>query len=487
MQKNTRKTTPVDLLSHVPPQDIMAEQSLLSAIFMNNKVLLDVIELVSESDFYKGAHQKIFCVIKELFAKQEPVDLVTVAACLEKKAQFESIGGAAYLSQISDQAPVAVNAASYAKIIRELSYLRQLALASNEVYAKCLENTESPDEIIEFAENSIFRITEKRTGNSIRSLTELLNQNMDQIETRQKNPGQLLGLSSGFHSIDQLTHGLQNKDLIILAARPSMGKTALALNIVRNVCLSSMKRVLFCSLEMGADQLSMRLLTSEIRMDSNRLKNGFLSNSDWNSCMDGCRFLSELPIAIDDSPNLSPLEIRAKARKLQQKHGDLGLIVIDYLQLMRGATKAERRDLEIAEISRSLKSIAKEMNIPIIALSQLNRSLENRQDKRPILSDLRESGAIEQDADIIMFIYRDEVYNKEADNPQKGIAEIIISKNRNGACGSTSLHFHGQYTRFEELTRDYREPLNNNEREDHSSDPGYNNLNGNEYYPPLEV
>ncbi len=448
-KKNTLKTDP--LLNRTPPHDIDAEESLLSAIFINNDNLLDITEILTPEDFYKGAHKKIFRVILELASREEAADLVTVANALNEKDELESIGGAAYLASISDAAPVAVNALLYAKIIRGKASLRELINSSSKIIERCLEDKGDFKEIIDFAESSIFNISERKSSGSFKSLGELINLNIDQLEEQQGKDGGLSGLSTGYPRLNSITSGLQGSDLIIIAARPSMGKTAFALNLARNVALEERKPVAVFSLEMSNEQLSMRLLTSEARIDSNRLRTGFISQEDWQNATDAAGVLNEMPIFIDDSPNITVMDVRAKARKLYQKHGELGLVIIDYLQLMKAPFRSDRRDLEIAEISRSLKALAKELNIPVIALSQLNRMLEQRADKRPMMSDLRESGALEQDADIIAFIYRDEVYNKEPDNPKKGTAEIIVAKNRNGATGVALMHFHGQFTRFEEL------------------------------------
>ncbi len=442
------------LLSKTPPHDIDAEQSILSAIFINNDSLNDIIDILSPDDFYKGAHQKIFAAVMELAMDEEPADLVTVANRLKEKDQLEKIGGAAYLAAISDAAPVAVNAVHYAQIIKGKSSLRHLISASSSIIEQCLKDQGDFEDILDFAESSIFAVSEKKAKGSFQTLGELINLNIDKLEEQQGKEGGLSGLSTGYTKLDTITSGLQKSDLIILAARPSMGKTAFALNIARNVALEENKPVAVFSLEMSNEQLSMRLLTSEARIDSNRLRTGFISQEDWQNATDAAGILNEMPIFIDDTPNITAMEIRAKSRKLYQKNGELGLIIIDYLQLMKPPFKTDRRDLEIAEISRSLKALAKELKVPVIALSQLNRMLEQRPDKRPRLSDLRESGALEQDADIVAFIYRDDVYNKEANNPKKGTAEIIISKNRNGATGTAFMHFIGQYTRFEELAQD---------------------------------
>jgi replicative DNA helicase len=451
-KKDTPKADP--LLNRTPPHDIDAEESLLSAIFINNNSLLDVTEILSPEDFYKGAHKKIFRAILELAAREEAADLVTVANALNEKDELESIGGAAYLASISDAAPVAVNALLYAKIIRGKAALRELIESSSNIIERCLEDKGDFKDIIDFAESSIFNIAERKQKGSFQSLGDLINLNIDHLEEQQGKDGGLSGLDTGYPRLNSITSGLQGSDLIILAARPSMGKTAFALNLARNVALIERKPVAVFSLEMSNQQLSMRLLTSEARIDSNRLRTGFISQEDWQNATDAAGILNEMPIFIDDTPNITVMDVRAKVRKLYQKNGELGLVIIDYLQLMKAPFHSDRRDLEIAEISRSLKALAKELNIPVIALSQLNRMLEQRGDKRPMMSDLRESGALEQDADIIAFIYRDEVYNKEPDNPKKGTAEIIVAKNRNGATGVAMMHFHGQFTRFEELAPD---------------------------------
>lgn len=451
-KKETIKADP--LLSRTPPNDTDAEESLLSAIFINNDCLLDILDILTPDDFYKGAHKKIFRAIVELASKEEPADLVTVANALNEKGELEGIGGPAFLASISDAAPVAVNAVHYAKIIQGKSALRQLIDASTKTIERCLEDKGDFKDILDEAEASVFQIAERKSGSAFKALGELIDLNIDQLEAQQGKSGGLSGLSTGYPRLNQITSGLQGSDLIILAARPSMGKTAFALNIARNVALEEHKPVVVFSLEMSCDQLSMRLLTSEARIDSNRLRTGFISPEDWQNATDAAGILNELPIFIDDTPSISVMDVRAKCRKLHQKQGQLGLVVIDYLQLMKAPFRSDRRDLEIAEISRSLKGLAKELNVPVVALSQLNRMLEQRSDKRPMMSDLRESGAIEQDADIIAFIYRDEVYNKEPDNPKKGTAEIIVAKNRNGATGTAHMVFNGQYTRFEELAPD---------------------------------
>ncbi|WP_080798032.1 replicative DNA helicase [Desulfamplus magnetovallimortis] len=441
------------LLEKVPPHDIDAEEAIISAVLIDNDTLIDVLEILKPEDFYKKSHEKIFKSIAELFSRDEPVDLVTVATRLKEKEELEDIGGSAFLAAIADAAPMAVNAVHYAKIIKGKSSLRSLIQSASAIVERCMKDRGDFEDIISFAENAVFRISESKNTKSFSSLSDLININIDMLEDRQGKKGGLLGLTTGYAQLDALTSGLQKSDLIILAARPSMGKTAFALNIARNVAVEERVPVAIFSLEMSQEQLSMRLLTSEARIDSTRLKSGFISVDDFQNVTNAAGLLNEIPIFIDDTPNITPMEIRAKTRRLKMDKG-LGLIIIDYLQLMKAPFKSDRRDLEIAEISRSLKSLAKELNIPVIALSQLNRMLEQRSEKRPLLSDLRESGALEQDADIVSFIYRDEVYNKNEDNPSRGKAEIIVAKNRNGSVGTAHMAFLGAYTRFEELAPD---------------------------------
>lgn len=445
----TKQRSSDPLLNKIPPHDIDAEESVLSAIFIDNNNILEIIEFLAPEDFYKTAHQKIFRAIIELFSKNEPSDLVTVATKLKEKHELKEIGGAAFLASIADSAPMAVNAVHYAKIIKEKASLRALITSSSSIIEECLKDQGNFEDIVDFAESSIFKITESKKSRSFTSIGQLINMSINTLEKQDGNKG-LSGLTSGYNRLDSLTSGLQKSDLIILAARPSMGKTAFALNIARNVAVEERVPVAVFSLEMSKEQLSMRLLTSEARIDSNRFKTGYISQGDVENVTDAADFLNDLPIFIDDTPNISAMEIRAKSRRLKMDKG-LGLVVIDYLQLMRAPFRSERRDLEIAEISRSLKSLAKELDIPVIALSQLNRMLEQRAEKRPLLSDLRESGALEQDADIVAFIYRDEIYNKEENNPNRGKAEIIVAKNRNGSVGTAHMAFIGAYTRFEEL------------------------------------
>lgn len=434
----------------VPPQNIEAEQSILSAILIDNNTLLDVIELLAAEDFYKTAHQKIFTAITDLFDKGEPIDLVTLANTLDESGHLEDIGGATYLARLVDAVPLAVNAQHYAKIVHDKAALRKLIANANAIAKRCFKDEGDVDDVIDFAETSIFEISEKKSQQSFYPLSKLILKNIETLEEKQGNRSLVTGVPMGFTLLDNLTSGLQNSDLIILAARPSMGKTALALNVARNAAVEANVPVAVFSLEMSKEQLSLRMLCAEARLDSSRLRGGFFSMEDWHRLTDSAGVLSESPIYIDDTPNLTAMEIRAKARRLKMDK-NIGLVIIDYLQLMQGRGTAERRDLEISEISRALKALAKELNLPVLALSQLNRMLEQRNDKRPRLSDLRESGALEQDADVVAFIYRDEIYNTDENNPKRGTADIILAKQRNGPVGNVTLAFLSSYTRFENL------------------------------------
>jgi len=437
-------------LYHIPPQSLEAEASILSAILLNNDTLLDVIEILSPEDFYRSAHQKIFSGITELFKRNEPVDLVTLTNVLRELGQLEEIGGATYLAALVDDFPLAVNAQHYAKIVHDKASLRRLIEKANAIAKRCFEDRGNVDETIDFAERSVFEVSENKIKPSFYPISKIIENSIDALEERQGNKALVTGVPTGFTKLDEKTAGFQRSDLIILAARPGMGKTALALNIARNAAVDTNVPVAIFSLEMSKEQLSMRMLSSEARIDSSRMRRGFISQEDWMQITDAACVLSEAPIYIDDAPDISALEIRAKARRLKMEK-DIGLVVVDYLQLMRSHAAAERRDLEISEISRSLKALAKEIDVPVLALSQLNRKLEERSDKRPMLSDLRESGALEQDADVVAFIYRDEEYNKDENNPNKGKAEILLAKQRNGPTGMAKLTFLNTYTRFENL------------------------------------
>jgi replicative DNA helicase len=452
MAEKSPQTAKDSELLNVPPQNIEAEESVLSRILLEGTTLLEVVEILAPADFYRTSHQKIFAAMTDLFNRNEPIDTVTVANHLKESGQLEQVGGAAYLARLLD-VPPAVDAPHYAGIIHDKAVLRRLIEKSNAIAKRCFLEQGNADDIVDYAEASIFEVTEKKARQAFYPLSKLIDGNIDFLEEKQKNKSLVTGVPTGFTQLDNLTSGLQNSDLIILAGRPSMGKTALALNIARNAAVDHGVPVAIFSLEMSKEQLSLRMLCAEASIDSSRLRSGFFSMEDWERVTDAAGVLSAAPIFIDDSASLSAMDVRAKARRLKMDK-NIGLIIIDYLQLMQGRAGAERRDLEISEISRGMKALAKEISLPVIALSQLNRMLEQRTDKRPRLSDLRESGALEQDADVVAFIYRDEVYNKEETNPRKGIAEVILAKQRNGPTGDALLTFLAAYTRFENMAPD---------------------------------
>ncbi len=443
-------------LQKVPPQNIEVEQSILSAILIENNTLPEVLEVVSEKDFYREAHRKIFAAMLDLFERNEPADLITITNILKEQGRLESVGGASYLAELVDTVPMATNAAHYAKIIREKATLRQLIERAASITTRCFEDRGDVEEVLDFAERSIFEISENKVRPAFHALADILNDTYKAVEDAVGNKILVTGVPTGYHMLDEKTSGLQPSDLIVIAGRPSMGKTALALNIAQNASSQTGIPVGIFSLEMSKEQLSLRMLSSEARIDSSRMRGGFLSESDLARINRAAGTLYDLPIYIDDSPSISALEIRAKARRMKMEKG-LGLVIVDYLQLMRGRASAERRDLEISEISRSLKALAKEINIPVVALSQLNRKVEERSNKRPVLSDLRESGAIEQDADVIVFIYRDEVYNKKEGEADR-TSEINVAKQRNGPTGTVKLTFLDYCTRFEDMAPEVGSP-----------------------------
>jgi replicative DNA helicase len=447
-------------LLNVPPHNIEAEESLLSRILVENTTLLEVVEILAPEDFYRTSHQKIFAAMIDLFKGNKPIDTVTVANHLKESGQLEQVGGASYVARLLDFDTTVSAAPHYAGIIHDKAVLRRLIEKSNAITKRCFMERGDAEEIVDFAEASIFEVTEKKARQAFYPLSKLIESNIDFLEEKQKNKSLVTGVPTGFKLLDNLTSGLQNSDLIILAGRPSMGKTALALNIARNAAVDGKVPVAIFSLEMSKEQLSLRMLCAEAKTDSARLRSGFLSTDDWSKLTDAADVLTEAPIFIDDSSSLSAMEVRAKTRRLKMDK-NIGLVIIDYLQLMTGNANSERRDLEISEISRGLKALAKELSIPVIALSQLNRMLEQRNDKKPKLSDLRESGALEQDADVVMFIYRDEVYNKEEANPLKGTAEVILAKHRNGATGEAFLTFLAAHTKFENMAAEAFDALKN--------------------------
>ncbi|TNF47075.1 replicative DNA helicase [bacterium] len=433
----------------VPPQNLEAERAVLGAVLLDNEVVYSVMEILDPEAFYQEGHRIIFNAMLNLNERGEPIDLVTLTNRLRSDGLLEKIGGAAYLPSIADGVPTSAGAAHYARIVKEKSILRDLISTSSEIVDDCFDSPGDVDELIDGAERRIFQISERRIGAGFYSMKEIVKSSFKTIETLYERKEHVTGVPTGFKDIDELTSGLQTSDLIVVAGRPSMGKTALCLNIAQNAAGTHKLPVAVFSLEMAKEQLVTRMLCSEARIDAHRLRSGFLSDTDWPKLTRAAGHLSESPIYIDDTPAISAMEMRAKARRLKADK-DLKLIIIDYMQLMRGRARSDSREQEISEISRSLKALAKELAVPVVALSQLNRAVENRQDKRPILADLRESGAIEQDADVIIFIYRDEFYNKASS--EKGVAEIIVGKQRNGPVGTRKLTWLDKFTRFEDMT-----------------------------------
>jgi replicative DNA helicase len=442
----------MDLLAQrLPPQSLEAEVSVLGGVLLENEALSRVLEVVNEGDFYREAHRQIFSALLHLYERNEPADLITLSEVLKKRDALEEVGGIEYLNFLVNSVPTAANIAYYAKIIKEKSILRKLINRATEIINLGFGDAGDVDESLDRAERLIFEISEDRVRPSFFPIKDIIKASFKTIENLYEKKQLITGVPTGFTKLDDLTSGLQPSDLIIVAGRPSMGKTALALNITQHAAIEDGIPSAIFSLEMSKEQLALRLLCSEAKVDAHRLRGGFLSETDWPKLTRAAGSLSEAPIFIDDTPGLTVLEMRAKSRRLKAEH-NLGLVVVDYLQLMRGRANSETREQEISDISRSLKALAKELRLPVIALSQLNRKVEDRGDRRPQLADLRESGAIEQDADVIIFLYRDEVYNRSEDNPHKGKAEIIVGKQRNGPTDKFELAFLDKYTCFENLS-----------------------------------
>jgi len=436
----------------VPPQNMEAEQSVLGGILLENQSLNAVLEIMTGADFYSEGHRKIFDAIADLSDRGEPSDLITLSSLLKDRGQLDQVGGMVYLASLVDGVPSAANIAYYARIVKEKAILRSLIATATEILQKTYNAGSDVDSVLDQAEQAIFEISENKIRPSFYTIREVVKDNFKELERLAERKDLITGVPTGFDKLDEITSGLQRSDLIIIAGRPSTGKTAFALNIAQNAALKSGVPVAVFSLEMAKEQLVFRMLSAEARVDSQRLRKGFLGETDWKKLVKASSDLSEAPIYIDDSAGITVLEMKAKSRRLKADAG-LGLIILDYLQLMKGGAYKESREQEISEISRSLKGLAKELSVPVIALSQLNRKVEDRTNRRPQMADLRESGAIEQDADVIAFIYRDEVYNRSEDNPDKGIAEIIIGKQRNGPTGTVKLAFLEKYTSFENLAR----------------------------------
>ncbi|HOB20776.1 MAG TPA: replicative DNA helicase, partial [Candidatus Atribacteria bacterium] len=423
-------------MQHIPPHNIEAEQSVLGSMLLDKEAVAAATEVLQSDDFYVEAHKEIYEAILDIYDSGTPVDLVTVVEALRQRGSLEAVGGGAYISDLSMAVPSTANVRYYIKIVEEKSILRRLISASNEIICDSYEAAEDLDLIIDSAEKKIFDISQRKNTRTFEHVKTILLETYNKIEELTKNKGRIVGLETGFTDFDMRTSGLQPSDLILVAARPSMGKSSFAINIAQYAAVHNKVPVAIFSLEMSKDQLVQRMLSSETNVELQKIRTGNLNEDDWMRLVQAAEPLSQAPIFIDDTPGISAMEIRSKARRLKMEHG-LGLIVIDYLQLMSGRGKAESRQQEVSEISRSLKALARELDVPVIALSQLSRAPEARQDHRPMLSDLRESGAIEQDADLVVFLYRDEYYNPETE--KKNIAEAIIAKQRNGPTGVVEL------------------------------------------------
>ena len=434
----------------VPPHNLHAEQSLLGGLMLDNSTWDRIADMVVERDLYRREHRLVFRAIAKLAEDDQPFDVVTLAENLERNEQLEAAGGLPYLGTLVNETPSAANIKAYARIVRQTSVLRQMIAAGTDI-ADSAYNPGDRDaaELLDAAERRVFEIAEQesRGGGGFQPIKGLLSRAVERIDELYQRTEPITGLATGFTDFDEMTSGLQPSDLIIVAGRPSMGKTSFAMNLAENVAIGTKRPVAVFSMEMPGDSLAMRMMSSLGRIDQHRVRTGKLEDDEWPRLTSAVNILSTAALFIDDTPALSPTELRARARRLKREQGDLGLIVVDYLQLMQAPGSGENRVAEISAISRSLKALAKELRVPLVALSQLNRSLEQRPNKRPVMSDLRESGAIEQDADLIVFIYRDEVYNPESKD--KGIAEIIIGKQRNGPIGTSRLTFLGRYTKFE--------------------------------------
>ena len=436
-------------IKKVPPQNLEAERAVLGAILMDNETVYTVMEILEPPAFYQPSHRLIFSTMLDLSERGEPIDIVTLVDRLRSAGSLDKAGGPDYIPTLADEVPTSAGVANYAKIVREKAVLRNLIETSTEIVQDCFDAPGDVDQLLDEAERRIFAISEERIRSGFLSMKEIVKSSFKTIESLYEKKEHVTGVPTGFADIDELTSGFQPSDLVIIAGRPSMGKTAFCLNIAQYASMNKKLTVAVFSLEMAKEQLVMRMLCSEARIDAHRLRSGFLGQTDWPKLSTAAGRLADASIYIDDTPALSSMEMRAKTRRLKADKG-LDLVIVDYLQLMSGRSRSDNREQEISEISRSLKALAKELGVPVVALSQLNRGVESRMDKRPILADLRESGAIEQDADVIIFIYRDEIYNKES--MEKGTAEIIIGKQRNGPVGTRKLTWLDKYTRFEDLT-----------------------------------
>ncbi len=438
----------------LPPQNLEAEQSVLGAILLDNGALAKAMELLNEEDFYRTAHRKIYRAMLELSETGEVIDHITLTERLKARGELEAVGGAAYLAELVQAVPSAANIRYHCKIVRDKALLRGLISMATDVITRGYEGLAPIDELLEFAEQSVFSLAQGKLGRSFTPINQIIKESLELVDRLSKRKERVTGVPTGFYDLDDLTAGLQASDLIVIAGRPSMGKTSLALGIAQHAAIHAGAVVGIFSLEMSKPQLVLRMLSSEARVDSHALRTGRLQKEDWWRLAEAAGRLEQAPIFIDDTGTLTVQQMRGKARRLKAERG-LDLLIVDYLQLMQGPSDAESRQQEISDISRSLKGLAKELNIPVVALSQLSRNVENRKPPIPMLADLRESGAIEQDADVVIFIYREEVYDPNSE--KKGIADILVRKHRNGPIGDKQLFFHDKFAKFESL--DLREAV----------------------------
>jgi replicative DNA helicase len=435
----------------VPPNNLRAEESVLGAMLLSREAIADVVEVLEPEHFYKPAHAHLYEAVTSLYSAGEPVDAVTVAEELQRAGMLEEVGGQAVLLDFQATTPAISNAAHYARIVEEHALLRRLIIVSNEIAEMAYGMPDDVTKAVDDAEARMFDVAQRRVTNTTAPIKDLLPASLDRIEMLYDRGEAITGLSSGYVDLDEKLAGLQPSALYVVGARPAMGKTAFALGLAANSAMKDRRPVLVFTLEMSQLELCQRLLCSEALVDASRVKTGRLEEGEWNRISHAVGRLAEAPIFIDDNPHTSVMDIRAKARRLKSRQGDLGMVVVDYVQLMTGRSSAESRQVEVSEISRNLKILARELEAPVVALAQLNRALEQRQDKRPMLSDLRESGSLEQDADVVLFLYRDEVY--DPDSPDKGMAEVLVAKHRNGPTGRIKLAFRGQFTRFDNMAR----------------------------------
>lgn len=438
--------------SRVPPQNLEAEQSVLGGVLIDNQAFHKVVDIVSPEDFYRPANAKIYAAMCELATKSEPIDIVTLTAKLKQMEIFEEIGGASYVAEILERVPTAINVEYHAKLVTDQAVKRRLVSTCNTIGQRGLEPGETTEELLDYAEKEIFSLTSsKRSARSMAPVKDIVRGAIMELEKRFENQDQLTGVPSGYIELDKMLSGFQKSDLVIIACRPSMGKTSFSLGVTRHAAVQAKAPVVFFSLEMAKEQIVARLLAAEAKVDAQRLRTGKLTEQDWARIMRAAGQLAEAKIYIDDTPALTVLEMRGKARRLKAELGEIGMVIVDYLQIM-GTKNTVSRENAISEISRSLKALAKELNVPVLALSQLNRGIEQRQDKRPMMSDLRESGAIEQDADVIIFIHREDVDGAAANSGMASVAEFIVGKHRNGPRGNVKVAWLGHYATFENLS-----------------------------------